>query len=62
MEGVSWELWFAALDDPRRARWLPRALERVLRNELDVMALDRNRKMLRPQGQMKCDGVLRDLE
>jgi hypothetical protein len=36
---LDWQLWFAALDDPRRVRWFPRFLERVLRNEPDVMAL-----------------------
>ncbi len=36
---LDWQLWFAALDDPRRVSWFPRFLERVLRNEPDVMAL-----------------------
>ncbi|HKF74406.1 MAG TPA: lipase maturation factor family protein [Stellaceae bacterium] len=36
---LDWQLWFAALDDPRRVRWFPRFLERVLRNEPAVMAL-----------------------
>ncbi len=36
---LDWQLWFAALDDPRRVRWFPRFLERVLHNEPDVMAL-----------------------
>jgi len=32
-------LEFTAVDDPRRVRWFPRFLERVLRNEPDMMAL-----------------------
>jgi hypothetical protein len=32
-------MWFAALDDPRRLRWFPRFLERILQNEPSVMAL-----------------------
>jgi len=36
---LDWQMWFAALDDPRRLRWFPRFLERVLRNEPSVMAL-----------------------
>jgi predicted DCC family thiol-disulfide oxidoreductase YuxK len=36
---LDWQMWFAALDDPRRLRWFPRFLERVLRNEPAVMAL-----------------------
>jgi predicted DCC family thiol-disulfide oxidoreductase YuxK len=36
---LDWQMWFAALDDPRRVRWFPRFLERVLRNEPAVMAL-----------------------
>ena len=36
---LDWQLWFAALDDPRRVRWFPRFLERVLRNEPAVLAL-----------------------
>ena len=36
---LDWQMWFAALDDPRRLRWFPRFLERVLQNEPSVMAL-----------------------
>ncbi|HXP73119.1 MAG TPA: lipase maturation factor family protein [Stellaceae bacterium] len=36
---LDWQMWFAALDDPRRVRWFPRFLERVLQNEPSVMAL-----------------------
>jgi lipase maturation factor 1 len=36
---LDWQMWFAALDDPRRVRWFPHFLERVLRNEPAVMAL-----------------------
>jgi hypothetical protein len=32
-------MWFAALDDPRRLRWLQRFLQRVLENEPTVTAL-----------------------
>jgi lipase maturation factor 1 len=40
---LDWQMWFAALDDPRRVRWFPHFLERVLRNEPAVMALlDKN--------------------
>ena len=36
---LDWQMWFAALDDPRRLRWFPRFLERVLQNEPSVTAL-----------------------
>ncbi|HWX13043.1 MAG TPA: lipase maturation factor family protein, partial [Trinickia sp.] len=36
---LDWQMWFAALDDPRRVRWFPRFLERILQNEPSVMAL-----------------------
>ncbi|HMK69081.1 MAG TPA: lipase maturation factor family protein [Stellaceae bacterium] len=36
---LDWQMWFAALDDPRRVSWFPRFLERVLQNEPTVMAL-----------------------
>ena len=36
---LDWQMWFAALDDPRRLRWFPRFLERILQNEPSVMAL-----------------------
>jgi predicted DCC family thiol-disulfide oxidoreductase YuxK len=36
---LDWQMWFAALDDPRRVRWFPRFLERVLQNEPTVLAL-----------------------
>ncbi|MGH8266185.1 MAG: lipase maturation factor family protein [Steroidobacteraceae bacterium] len=36
---LDWQMWFAALDDPRRLRWFPRFLERLLRNEPSVTAL-----------------------
>ena len=28
---LDWQMWFAALDDPRRLPWFPRFLERLLR-------------------------------
>jgi hypothetical protein len=40
---LDWQMWFAALDDPRNVSWFPRFLERLLENEPAVTALlDRN--------------------
>jgi hypothetical protein len=36
---LDWQMWFAALEDPRGLPWFPRFLERVLENEPSVMAL-----------------------
>jgi hypothetical protein len=36
---LDWQMWFAALDDPRRLPWFWRFLERLLQNEPTVMAL-----------------------
>ena len=36
---LDWQMWFAALDDPRRLRWFALFLTRVLQNEPTVMAL-----------------------
>jgi predicted DCC family thiol-disulfide oxidoreductase YuxK len=36
---LDWQMWFAALDDPRRLRWFSRFLQRVLENEPTVIAL-----------------------
>jgi predicted DCC family thiol-disulfide oxidoreductase YuxK len=36
---LDWQMWFAALDDPRRLPWFSRFLERLLRNEPTVTAL-----------------------
>jgi predicted DCC family thiol-disulfide oxidoreductase YuxK len=36
---LDWQMWFAALDDPRRLPWFPRFLEKILRNEPAVMHL-----------------------
>jgi predicted DCC family thiol-disulfide oxidoreductase YuxK len=36
---LDWQMWFAALEDPRSVRWFPRFLERLLRNEPAVTAL-----------------------
>jgi hypothetical protein len=36
---LDWQMWFAALEDPRRLRWFPHFLQRVLENEPTVMAL-----------------------
>ena len=36
---LDWQMWFAALDDPRRVHWFPRLLERLLQNEPTVTAL-----------------------
>jgi predicted DCC family thiol-disulfide oxidoreductase YuxK len=36
---LDWQMWFAALDDPRRLRWFARFLEAVLENKPAVMAL-----------------------
>ena len=36
---LDWQMWFAALDDPRRLRWFSGFLERVLENAPTVTAL-----------------------
>jgi predicted DCC family thiol-disulfide oxidoreductase YuxK len=36
---LDWQMWFAALDDPRRLRWFPRFLEKLLLNEPAVTDL-----------------------
>jgi predicted DCC family thiol-disulfide oxidoreductase YuxK len=36
---LDWQMWFAALDDPRRLPWFPRFLEKILQNEPAVTAL-----------------------
>ena len=36
---LDWQMWFAALDDPRRLRWFPHFLQRLLENEPAVTAL-----------------------
>jgi predicted DCC family thiol-disulfide oxidoreductase YuxK len=36
---LDWQMWFAALEDPRGLRWFPHFLQRVLENEPAVMAL-----------------------
>ncbi|MBV8877407.1 MAG: lipase maturation factor family protein [Gammaproteobacteria bacterium] len=36
---LDWQMWFAALDDPRRLPWFWRLLERLLENEPTVTAL-----------------------
>jgi hypothetical protein len=36
---LDWQMWFAALDDPRRVPWFSHFLERLLRNEPAVTAL-----------------------
>jgi hypothetical protein len=39
---LDWQMWFAALDDPRHVRWFPRFLQRLLENEAAVLGLMRN--------------------
>jgi len=36
---LDWQMWFAALDDPRRLPWFWRLLQRLLENEPSVTAL-----------------------
>ena len=36
---LDWQMWFAALDDPRRLGWFARFLEKLLKNEPAVTAL-----------------------
>ncbi len=36
---LDWQMWFAALEDPRRLSWFPHFLEAVLDNKPAVMAL-----------------------
>jgi predicted DCC family thiol-disulfide oxidoreductase YuxK len=39
---LDWQMWFAALDDPKRLFWFSRFLERLLQNEPTVTALLEN--------------------
>jgi lipase maturation factor 1 len=39
---LDWQMWFAALEDPRQLRWFWRFLQRVLENEPSVTALMKN--------------------
>jgi predicted DCC family thiol-disulfide oxidoreductase YuxK len=39
---LDWQMWFAALDDPRHLPWFWRLLQRLLENEPTVTALLRN--------------------
>jgi len=36
---LDWQMWFAALDDPRRLPWFSRFIERLLKNDPAVTAL-----------------------
>ena len=36
---LDWQMWFAALEDPRRLRWFPRFLQALLENKPAVLAL-----------------------
>jgi len=36
---LDWQMWFAALDDPRHLTWFTRFLQRVLENDPSVLAL-----------------------
>ena len=36
---LDWQMWFAALEDPRGLQWFPRFLEKLLENEPAVTAL-----------------------
>jgi lipase maturation factor 1 len=46
---LDWQMWFAALEDPRRLRWFQRFLEKLLENEPAVTALlERNPFASRP--------------
>jgi lipase maturation factor 1 len=36
---LDWQMWFAALEDPRRLRWFAGFLEKILKNEPAVTAL-----------------------
>jgi predicted DCC family thiol-disulfide oxidoreductase YuxK len=36
---LDWQMWFAALDEPRRVHWFPRLMQRLLENEPTVTAL-----------------------
>ena len=36
---LDWQMWFAALDDPRNVSWFPRFLQRLLEDEPSVTAL-----------------------
>jgi len=39
---LDWQMWFAALEDPRRLSWFPRFLEALLENRPEVTALLEN--------------------
>jgi hypothetical protein len=36
---LDWQMWFAALEDPRRLQWFPRFLKALLENQPAVLAL-----------------------
>jgi len=52
---LDWQMWFAALEDPRGLQWFPRFLERLLENEPAVTALlERNPFTDRPPVYMRA--------
>ena len=52
---LDWQMWFAALEDPRGLQWFPRFLEKLLENEPAVTALlERNPFIDRPPVYMRA--------
>jgi predicted DCC family thiol-disulfide oxidoreductase YuxK len=52
---LDWQMWFAALDDPRRLRWFVQFLRRLLQNEPSVTALlERNPFADRPPAYVRA--------
>ena len=52
---LDWQMWFAALDNPRRLRWFAQFLRRLLQNEPTVTALlERNPFADRPPAYVRA--------
>ena len=56
---LDWQMWFAALDDPRRLPWFSRFLARLLENEPSVTALLENESVSRQAADLCAGAILR---
>ena len=56
---LDWQMWFAALDDPRRLPWFSRFLERLLENEPTVTALLEKKSLSGQAADLCARAVLR---
>ena len=55
---LDWQMWFAALDDPQRALWFSRFLERLLENEPFVTGLLERNPLSRQAADLCAGGVV----